>query len=98
MIYVSGKAKLINTVSYSSYAVNQKTLDIMNDVHMCIYHVCVCVCVCVCVSHIISFNAGENTDPLGTLRPKKHYGEFLEFFFCHNSLLSPLFTLFFQPA
>lgn len=31
---------------------------------------------------MIAFNGGENTDPLGTLGPKKHDGEFLEFLFC----------------
>lgn len=31
---------------------------------------------------MIAFNGGENTDSLGTLGPKKHDGEFLEFLFC----------------
>ena len=43
---------------------------------------CVCLCVCVCVYHMIAFNGGENTDPLGTLGLNKHDGEFLEFLFC----------------
>ena len=42
----------------------------MNDVHVCIYHMCVCLCVCVCVYHMIAFNGGENTDPLGDLGTK----------------------------
>ena len=57
----------------------------MNDVHVCIYHMCVCLCVCVYIyiSHMITFNGGENIDPLGALGPKKHDGEFLEFLFCY---------------
>ena len=50
--------------------------------YMCVYIICVCVCVCVCVYHMIAFNGGENTDPLGTLGLNKHDGEFLEFLFC----------------
>ena len=39
---------------------------------------------------MIAFNGGENTDSLGTLGPKKHDGEFLEFLFCFMySILAP---------
>ena len=47
---------------------------------MCVF---VCVCVYIYISHMITFNGGENIDPLGALGPKKHDGEFLEFLFCY---------------